>query len=72
MMSFKEFVKVTDEKFYRIDGSTTQWKGVVPDIVLPDIFEALDMRESKSASALLPDNSKKGIYQPLTGIPVEG
>lgn len=69
---FKDFVKVTHEKFYRIDGSTTQWKGVVPDILLPDIFEALDMRENKSASALLPDNSKKGIYQPLTAMPVDG
>ncbi len=69
--SYKDFVKVTGGKFYRVDGTTTQWKGVVPDIALPDIFEALDMRESKSASALLPDNAKKGIYQPLTGIPTE-
>lgn len=68
---YKDFVKVTGGKFYRIDGSTTQWKGVVPDIALPDVFESLGLRESKSASALLPDNSKKGIYQQLTGIPVE-
>lgn len=67
----KDFVKVTNKKFYRINGGTTQWKGVVPDIALPDIFDALDIKESKSASALLPDESKKGMYQPLAGIPVD-
>jgi len=67
----KDFVKVTGGKFYRIDGTTTQWKGVIPDITLPDIYEGLGIRESKNASALLPDNSKKGMYQPLAGIPVD-
>ncbi len=69
--NFKDFVKVTNEKFYRIDGSTTQWKGVVPDIMLPDLYEGADIRESKNASALRPDNGKKGMYEPLTGIPFD-
>lgn len=69
--SFKDFVKVTNKKFYRVNGGTTQWKGVEPDITLPDIFEALDIKESKSASALLPDESQKGMYTPHTGIPTE-
>jgi carboxyl-terminal processing protease len=29
-------VKITIRKFYRINGTTTQFKGVVPDIILPD------------------------------------
>lgn len=68
---YADFVKVTGRKFYRIDGTTTQWKGVIPDIALPDVYEGLGIRENKNASALLPDNAKKGIYQPLTGIPFD-
>jgi carboxyl-terminal processing protease len=31
-------LKVTIRKFYRITGASTQLKGVMPDIVLPDVF----------------------------------
>ena len=31
-------VKITIRKFYRINGASTQLKGVVPDIVLPDVL----------------------------------
>lgn len=31
-------MKITIKKFYRISGASTQLKGVMPDIVLPDIF----------------------------------
>lgn len=31
-------VKVTIQKFYRVNGGSTQLKGVVPDIILPDIY----------------------------------
>jgi len=31
-------LKVTIRKFYRISGASTQLKGVMPDIVLPDVF----------------------------------
>jgi carboxyl-terminal processing protease len=29
-------VKLTVQQFFRVNGESTQWKGVVPDIVLPD------------------------------------
>lgn len=32
-------LKLTTQKFYRIDGGSTQLKGVVPDIFLPDNFQ---------------------------------
>lgn len=67
---FNDFVKVTEQKFYRIDGSTTQWKGVSPDIELPDMYEGLGAGESAKPSALLPDNAKKGIYRPLPPLPI--
>jgi len=31
-------VKITIRKFYRVTGASTQFKGVVPDIVLPDVL----------------------------------
>lgn len=35
-------VKITIQKFYRINGGSTQLKGVAPDILLPDAFEHLE------------------------------
>jgi carboxyl-terminal processing protease len=69
--SFTDYVKVTGGKFYRVDGTTTQWKGVEPDITIPDLYAASQKRERNIPSALLPDNAKQAIYQPLKGLPVE-
>ncbi len=68
---YDSYVKVTDAKFYRVDGTTTQWKGVVPDIELPDIYALDKYREKSNASALQPDQSKVAIYHALPAIPVE-
>ncbi len=38
-------VKLTLQKFYRINGGSTQLKGVSSDIVLPDQLEYLKVRE---------------------------
>jgi carboxyl-terminal processing protease len=38
-------LKVTIQKFYRVNGSSTQFKGVVPDIVLPDPAGFVENRE---------------------------
>jgi carboxyl-terminal processing protease len=69
--NYEEFVKVTEEKFYRVNGSTTQWKGVVPDIELPDVYADDSYKEKANASALLPDNSRTGIYQSAAALPVQ-
>ncbi len=45
-------VKMTIQKFYRINGSSTQHKGVTPDIELPQRFSASDFGESSQPSAL--------------------
>ncbi|MFN8250126.1 MAG: carboxy terminal-processing peptidase [Ferruginibacter sp.] len=68
--TFTDFVKVTEDKFYRINGSTVQWKGVVPDISIPDFFSGDWYKEKANASALKPDNSKQGIYELLKPLPV--
>jgi carboxyl-terminal processing protease len=38
-------VKVTTQKFYRINGSTTQLQGVKPDILLPDNYTEVNVGE---------------------------
>ena len=45
-------LKITMEKFYRITGSSTQHKGVTPDIELPSAFSAKEYGESSQPSAL--------------------
>jgi carboxyl-terminal processing protease len=55
-------VKLTFRKFYRIDGSTTQLKGVTPDIVVPDKWEYLKIREKDNPDALSWDVISKANY----------
>lgn len=38
-------LKVTIQKFYRVTGASTQYKGITPDIILPDIFSYVESRE---------------------------
>ncbi len=38
-------MKISMQKFYRINGASTQLKGVTPDIVLPDNFKYIDYGE---------------------------
>ncbi len=38
-------LKVTIQKFYRVTGASTQYKGVTPDIILPDPMSYLESRE---------------------------
>lgn len=38
-------LKITIQMFYRVNGGSTQFKGVVPDIVLPDRYAYLDSGE---------------------------
>lgn len=66
------YVSVTEQKIYRINGKTVQCKGVVPDIQLPDIINALDVRE-EDMSHILPSDSvqKKTYYDPFLLLPLK-
>ncbi|HEX5668962.1 MAG TPA: carboxy terminal-processing peptidase, partial [Chitinophagaceae bacterium] len=57
-------VKLTLQKFYRINGGSTQLKGVTPDIVIPDQFEYLKYREKDNPDALPWDEIQKASYSP--------
>jgi carboxyl-terminal processing protease len=52
-------IKLTLQKFYRVNGGSTQLKGVVSDIVLPDNYEYLKFREKDEPDALPWDEIKK-------------
>ena len=45
-------LKLTHAKFYRISGESTQNKGVMPDIVLPGLFDNSEFGESTLDNAL--------------------
>jgi carboxyl-terminal processing protease len=59
-------VKITIRKFYRISGASTQLKGVVPDLVLPDTLNAMnDIGESSMPNAMPWDTIPKADYNPV-------
>lgn len=45
-------VKLTIQKFFRIDGGSTQLRGVVPDIVLPDLYSYIESGEKRQDNAM--------------------
>jgi carboxyl-terminal processing protease len=45
-------LKVTESKFYRISGDSTQHRGVVPDVEFPSIFDPDEIGESSLDHAL--------------------
>lgn len=59
-------VKLTLQKFYRINGGATQLRGVVPDVVLPDRLEYLKFREKDNPSALIWDEINDASYKQWT------
>lgn len=57
-------IKLTLQKFYRINGGSTQLRGVNSDIVLPDNYEYLKLREKDDPDALPWDEISKATYSP--------
>lgn len=55
-------IKLTLQKFYRINGGSTQLRGVNSDIVLPDNLEHLKVREKDDPDALPWDEINKSAY----------
>lgn len=59
-------IKLTIQKFYRVNGGTTQLKGVAPDVVIPDRYEFSKTREKDNTNSLSWDEIKKAEYLPWT------
>ncbi len=56
-------LRLTIQKFYRINGGTTQRKGVIPDIILPDAYNAYDIGEKYLPYALPWDEIEPAYFQ---------
>lgn len=63
-------VQYTIAKFYRINGGSTQHKGVVPDIAFPSPIDPADWGESKEKNALPWDSIAPAGYSSATDIKV--
>ncbi len=65
---FKPFgaLKLTTQKFYRINGGTTQLRGVQPDVVLPDAYSFLEFGEKDQDFPLPFDEIAPAKYKPWT------
>jgi len=55
-------IKLTLQKFYRINGGSTQLRGVASDINIPDIYEYSKLREKDNPDALPWDEITKAEY----------
>ncbi|PNK60434.1 carboxy terminal-processing peptidase [Psychrobacter sp. FDAARGOS_221] len=55
---------LTQRKFYRITGGSTQNKGVVPDVELVNIYEGAEFSERDQKNAMAWDTIKTSPYKP--------
>jgi carboxyl-terminal processing protease len=64
-------VKVTQQKFYRINGGSTQLKGVTPDVLLPDPYALIDLGERELDNPMPWDEINKANYTEFKSINYE-
>ncbi len=60
-------LKVTTQKFYRVDGGATQLKGVTPDIIWPDNYTYIKTGEKEQDNSLNWDKIKPANYTQVEG-----
>lgn len=58
-------LKITVQKFYRISGASTQYRGIEADIVLPDRLKAIKSGEQYLDYSMPWDTIASSEYQPL-------
>ncbi len=61
-------LKYTTNKFYRITGSSTQLKGVIPDIILPSSYDYMETEEGSEEYAMKWDEIKPTEYDKLNRV----
>ncbi|NAS31423.1 tail-specific protease [Flavobacteriaceae bacterium R38] len=60
-------LKVTTQKFYRINGGSTQLEGVKSDIAVPDRYSYIDIGEKDQENPLPWDKIAPANYEPWDG-----
>ncbi len=61
-------LKLTTQRFYRINGGSTQMKGVTPDIVIPDYLDVMELGEESLDHALPWDHERAAMYRAQKGL----
>jgi carboxyl-terminal processing protease len=56
-------LRLTIKKFYRVSGGSTQWKGVISDVSLPDLYSCLGIQEKTMDYSLPWDTTHPVSYQ---------
>ena len=59
-------VKITIQKFYRVNGGSTQLKGVESDVVVPDKYKYIDVGERDMPNAMPWDKIEAAKFIPWT------
>jgi len=72
LLHFKKYddlgaLKIMIQKFYRVNGGSTQYKGVEPDIVLPTLFDHLKSGERYLEYSLPWDSIESVEFTPYPG-----
>lgn len=62
---------LTVQKYYRINGGSTQYQGVIPDISLPDPYAYLEVGEKNQKNSLPWDTVAPLSFTPWPGAPSE-
>lgn len=60
-------IKLTTQKFYRINGGSTQLEGVKSDVVVPDKYSYIDLGERDQSNPLKWDKISPADYKPWEG-----
>jgi hypothetical protein len=64
----KGSLKLTTAGFYRINGGSTQLKGVTPDIIIPDYLDVMELGEDSLEHAIPSDTVYPAMYRTHNGL----
>lgn len=64
----KGSLKITTAGFYRINGESTQLKGVIPDIIIPSYLDVMEIGEDSMEHALPWTKIRSAGYSPMNDL----
>ncbi|MBS1597906.1 MAG: hypothetical protein JST75_06755 [Bacteroidetes bacterium] len=66
------YLKITESKLYRVNGTSAQLSGVIPDIILPDLTSESSEREANEKNVIRVSSiDPNKYYKPLASLPVD-
>jgi len=58
-------LKLTTASYYRVTGASTQLRGVVPDVVIPSLLDAMEIGEDQFRNPLPWSQVAEAVYAPV-------